>query len=88
VKALLSMFRFTPNFLIRGVMLITEHQRSFPEPLGQVCRMINLALKGIVMTLYYSDLGTGGPSVLEVIHWDSKIVERDGDSDARVSEAG
>ena len=39
-------------------MALTEKQRSLPEPLGQVCRMINLGLKGVVMTLYYSDLGT------------------------------
>ena len=85
VKALLSIFRFTPSFLIRGIMLLTEKQGSVPEPLGQVFRMANLGLKGVVMTLYYSDLGAG-PSVLEVIHWDSKIVERD--DDAQVSEAG
>jgi hypothetical protein len=88
VKALLSVFRFTPSFLIRGIMLLTERQRSFPEPLGQVCRMINLGLKGVVMTLYYSDLGTG-PSVLQVIHWDSQVVERDEEAQPeRVSEAG
>jgi hypothetical protein len=87
VIALLSIFRFTPKFLIRGLLLLTEKQRSFPEPLGQICRMINLGLKGVVMTLYYSDLGSG-PSVLRTIHWDSKIVERDEKADAQVSEAG
>lgn len=88
VKALLSIFRFTPTFVIRAIMALTEKQRSFPEPLGQVCRMINLGLKGVVMTLYYSDLGTG-PSVLEVIHWDSQVVERDEEREPeRVSEAG
>jgi hypothetical protein len=84
VKALLTLFRFTPRFKIRWIMALTEKQASFPEPLATLCRMVNLGLKGVVMTLYYSDLGPG-PSVLEIIHWDSKVVERDEET---VSEAG
>jgi hypothetical protein len=87
VKALLALFRFTPRFKIRWIMALTEKHASLPEPLAAVCRMINLGVKGVVMTLYYSDLGNG-PSVLEVIHWDSKVVERDDETEDSVSEAG
>lgn len=88
VEALLTIFRFTPRFLVRAIMALTEKQRSFPEPLGMVCRMINIGLKGVVMTLYYSDFGTE-PSVLKVIHWDSRIVERDDTTEEEtVAEAG
>lgn len=87
VKALLTLFRFTPKFKIRWIMTLTEKGRSLPGPLATACRMINLGVKGVVMTLYYADVGDG-PSVLDVIHWDSKIVERDDDTQQNASEAG
>ncbi len=87
VKALLTIFRFLPRLIISWIMSLTEKGRSLPEPLAGACRMANLGIKGVVMTLYYSDLGPE-PSVLKAIHWDSKIVERDDDLEERVSEAG
>jgi len=87
VKALLTLFRFTPRFKVRWIMALTEKQASFPEPLATVCRMINIGIKGVVMTLYYSDLGPEA-GVLKAIRWDSKIVERKQESEERVSEAG
>jgi hypothetical protein len=87
VKALLTLFRFLPSFVIGWIMSLTEMGRTLPEPLAGACRMANLGVKGVIMTLYYSDLGPE-PSVLKAIHWDSKIVERDEDLEERVSEAG
>jgi hypothetical protein len=87
VKALLWLFRFTPRFKIRWILALTEKQRSFPEPLAGLCRMINLGLKGVVMTLYYSDLGPQ-PSILRAIHWDATVVERDEEPTTNRSEAG
>lgn len=87
VKALLWLFRFTPRFKIRWILALTEKQRSFPEPLAGLCRMINLGLKGVVMTLYYSDLGPQ-PAILRAIHWDATIVERDEEPTTNRSEAG
>jgi hypothetical protein len=87
VTALLTLFRYTPRFLIGGIMSLTEKGGSLPEPLAAACRMINLGVKGVVMTLYYSDLGPG-PSVLEAIHWDARIVEHDEETEQSVSEAG
>lgn len=86
VMALLWLFRFTPRFKIRWILALTEKQRHMPEPLAGLCRMINLGLKGVVMTLYYSDLGPG-PSVLQVIRWDARIVERDAEPATQTLEA-
>lgn len=85
VKVLLWLFRFMPRFKIRWIMALTEQQRHMPEPLASACRMINLGIKGVVMTLYYSDLGPG-PSVLQVIRWDARIVERDAQPEAQTAE--
>jgi hypothetical protein len=85
VKALLWLFRFTPRFKIRWILALTEKQQHMPNFLAGICRMINLGLKGVVMTLYYSDLGPG-PSVLQVIRWDAHIVEHDEEQTEQAAE--
>jgi hypothetical protein len=82
VKALLWLFRFTPKFKISWILALTEKQRRLPEPLAAVCRMINLGLKGVVMTLYYSDLGPQ-QCILRAIHWDATIIEREEEPQAQ-----
>jgi hypothetical protein len=86
VRALLSVLRFAPRVAIRGLMALTDMHAHVPEPLAGAFRMVNIGLKGVVMTLYYSDVGSG-PSVLEAIRWDSRIVERDDVPAAPVVEA-
>lgn len=86
IKAALWILRFAPRFKIRSILALTEMQRHMPEPLARVCRMLNVGLKGVVMTLYYSDLGPG-PSVLRAIGWDARIVERPEDPAAQNREA-
>ena len=74
VKFLLTVFAILPRFLLRGILALTDKQRSFPDPIGAVLRMINIGIKGVVMTLYYSDIGEG-PSIHQLIAWDAKVVE-------------
>jgi hypothetical protein len=75
VKALLGMCALMPRPLIRGFLSLTEHHRALPRAVGSAFRLINTGIKGVVMTLYYSDVGTG-PSVYEIIRYDAKVVER------------
>lgn len=77
VRFLFTLFTFLPKPLIRGLLWLTDRDRSLPGPLGAACRMIRIGVKGVVTTLYYSDFGDQSPSILDRIHWDAKIVERD-----------
>lgn len=77
IRALLTVFAFLPKPMIAAILLLTEQHRHLPGPIAAACRMVNIGIKGIAVTLYYSDLGDGGPLVLPLLRWDSKIVERD-----------
>ncbi len=92
VKLLLGMFRFFPRFLVRGIMWLTERHESFPEPMAAGMRLVNLGVKGVVMTLYYSGVDEG-EVVYRLINWDAKVVgeplpEEDPPDDRRGEETG
>ena len=76
VQVLLGVFRYLPKVVLRGLMALTDRHAVFPDAIGAVLRMINIGIKGMVVTLYYSDVGEG-PSIYELIHWDAKIVEHE-----------
>ena len=76
VKLVLGLFRFLPKFVLRGILALTDKHRAFPDAIGAGLRMINIGIKGMVMTLYYSDLAEG-VSVYDLIGWDAKVVERE-----------
>ena len=76
VKVLLGVFRLLPKFVLRGIIALTDKHRLFPDVIGAALRMINIGIKGLVMTLYYSDIGDG-VSIYELIRWDAKVVERE-----------
>lgn len=73
LRMVLGAFRLLPRPLIRGILALSEHHRVLPGPLGAAARQVNLGVKGVVMTLYYSDVGTGR-SIHELIGWDAKVV--------------
>lgn len=76
VQVLLGVFRYLPKLVLRGLMALTDQHRVFPDAIGGVLRMINIGIKGMVVTLYYSDVGEGA-SIFGLIGWDAKIVERE-----------
>jgi acyl-CoA reductase-like NAD-dependent aldehyde dehydrogenase len=75
VLGLLAVFRFLPRFAIRGMLWLTEKEESFPDPIAAALRMMNIGVKGVVMTLYYSGVDEGG-RVHRGLRWDAKVVER------------
>jgi hypothetical protein len=73
VKMLLSVCGVLPKPLVRGLMALSERHRAMPEPIAAVLRLLNTGIKGVVMTLYYSDIGMG-PSIHALIGYDAKVV--------------
>ncbi len=80
VKFLLSLFRYLPRFAVRGLFRLSDRHESLPGPVAAAARLVNLGVKGVVMTLYYSDVGEGA-AVFPVLHWDAKVVETPGASE-------
>jgi hypothetical protein len=78
VKLLLTIFRFLPGFVIVAILKLVQHDKRLPGFLGAACRMVNIGIKGVVMSLYYSDLGPR-PLILPAIGYDAKIVVHDRD---------
>jgi hypothetical protein len=76
-RSLMGVFAFLPRFLIRALMSLTSSNHLFPGPIGGTLRLLELGVKGVVMTLYYSDLhGSSyrGRSIHELIGYDARIV--------------
>ncbi|MCP4665048.1 MAG: hypothetical protein GY849_01675 [Deltaproteobacteria bacterium] len=82
LRLLFGFFRWAPLWLIRLLMVVATHNGNFPGPVGAGLRLIEIGLKGAVMSLYYSNL-TGsdyrGEKIFDVIGWNPKIVMREGD---------
>ncbi len=76
LRAVLGLFGALPRPAVRQVFALSERHASVPEPAAAPFRMANLGVKGVVTTLYYSDIGTG-TSVHEAIGYDAKVVVHD-----------
>jgi len=76
LRMVLSAFKYFPGWLIYIVMLCTKYKRFFPGFMGAAFRMLEIGVKGAIITPYYSNL-TGkdynGPKVFDVIGWDAGI---------------
>jgi len=73
LRLVFGLFRVLPGPAVRGILALSERHRLLPGPLGAAARQVNLGVKGVVMTLYYSDVGTGR-SIHDLIGWDAKVV--------------
>jgi len=72
---LLGVFRFLPGIALRGLLSLTDRHTAFPEAVAAILRTINIGVKGMVVTLYYSGLDDAG-GILRCLKWDAKVVER------------
>jgi aldehyde dehydrogenase (NAD+) len=81
IALLLGAFRFLPNLVLRALLRLTGRHADVPEAIAAPLRMINIGVKGVVMTLYYSGLDEPG-DILRGIKWDAKIVDRPSESSA------
>ena len=80
LKILLRVFRFAPRFAVRGILYLTESHGVFPQPIAAALRLTGLGAKGLVMTLYYSDLDGSG-KIHNLLKWDAKVDDRARSSD-------
>jgi len=82
LRILFSVFRWSPRWLIRLLMRMCAHNRSYPGFLGAGLRMLEIGLKGATMSLYYANLthpDYQDEKVFDVIGWNPKIVLRESD---------
>jgi len=77
LRILLAVFRYAPKWAIRLLMTACTKSERFPGFVGSALRTIDLGIKGLVMSLYYSNLPGGayqGKKIFEIIGWDAKLV--------------
>jgi len=70
---LLGMIRFLPRVAISPLLTLLERWAEVEGVAGAAARMALIGVKGIVMTLYYADLGNG---VHARIGWDAHCGDR------------
>ena len=73
IMIILKLFSVMPLFLIRWTMSLIEHGYKWKGMLGAPFRMLQIGLKGLIFTIYYSDMKSD-----QIIHskigYDAKIV--------------
>lgn len=66
-----------PKFAVRGIVAMAASHAKLPEPLAMVMRLATLGIKGVVHSLYWSDLGYAGTgpesSIHALIGYDAKM---------------
>ena len=78
---LLTVISFLPNLFVRGLVVILERVTDLPTPVGALLRMMQLGLKGIVMSLYYSgEQSDVTKTALETIGYKVGVYKGDGPS--------
>jgi len=71
VTTVLSLCAILPRSMVRWLFALTEHHADTPEAVASLLRMANLGIKGVVVTLYYADVGEG--RVFEALGWDTVV---------------
>lgn len=74
ILVILSLFSVLPNFMIAGIMSLIDWGAGWKGAPGAVFRMLQIALKGLIFTLYYTDT-TNGKVIHKKIGYDAKIVK-------------
>jgi hypothetical protein len=84
LRSLTSVLRFAPDLAIRLLLRLTSLDRCFPGPIGATLRKLDIGLRGIVFSLYYSfldDSAGHGQRIKEGIGWDGAIRTKPEDPD-------
>jgi len=72
LRRLLGVLRLLPRPVIWVLLTLMDRHARFPEPLAGALRVLNIGLKGVVMTLYYSGLDARG-EIFAGIGWDAHV---------------
>lgn len=63
---LLTVLRCVPRFVLQWMLTAMDQHQRYPEWIAGLLRLMSLALKGVVMSLYYSGLSSLGDSASAV----------------------
>lgn len=69
---LLSVFGWLPRPVVAAILRLSSRGHSLPGPIGRSLRMVDIGVKGVVMSLYYADPTESG-QIHEAIGWDASI---------------
>lgn len=70
LNMLLGVLSIFPDFLLQGFLNLVDKGATWPAPLGGLFRQLNMGLKSVVVTLYFSGKkgrGYTGQTPLDVI---------------------
>ncbi len=90
LRVLLRLLRRAPKWAIRLLMRACQANARFPGFLGTALRTIDIGLRGMVTSLYYSNLtgaGYQGKKVFDVVGWNAKLVMSREDGPAQTGQA-
>lgn len=76
LRMVFGVLRWTPGWLIHLLLLACKHNRWFPGLIGSGLRMLEIGIKGAVLSPYYANLTSqdyAGPKVFDAIGWDAKV---------------
>lgn len=71
LKLLSALLGLMPSALIRFILYFTTLHTYIPGPPGSILRQINVGLRGVIFTLYYSDLDGG--NILSNLNYETTI---------------
>lgn len=86
LRMVFSALRWSPRWSIHLLLKACKYNQWFPGPIGAGLRMLEIGIKGAIVSPYYADLTSKtytGPKVFDVIGWDAKVHEAD---DQEISE--
>jgi hypothetical protein len=55
LKLLLNILSFFPKFILELLLKLVEKAPALPSPVGALLRQVRLGLRGLVMSLYFSE---------------------------------
>jgi acyl-CoA reductase-like NAD-dependent aldehyde dehydrogenase len=85
LRLVLGIFAWLPKWVIRLIMECCRLSPYLPGPAGKSLRLLELGVKGAIVTPYYSgvsDAGYQGTPVHEVIGWDARLETPEGEPEA------
>lgn len=76
LRLVFGLFYRSPQWLIRLMLNACKHNKYFPSVLGAGLRMLEIGIKGTVLSPYYANLAADsyqGKKVFDIIGWDVKM---------------
>lgn len=80
LRLLMGIFCYAPKWVIRLVLKACNHNQKLPGFLGSTLRMLEIGVKGAILSPYYSGLSGRefqGKKVHDVIGWNPRLVLRE-----------